>query len=104
MGLKVDNRVVLPINTEVRVIITGADVIHSFTVPSLGVKADAVPGRLNQAKFIAQRAGLFFGQYSEICGANHSFIPIVLETVNSKTFKLNYMCTRFFNLIKIVIL
>jgi len=51
-----------------------------------GVKADAVPGRLNQVKFIAQRAGVFFGQCSEICGANHRFIPIVLEIVNSKTF------------------
>merc|ERR1712200_78186 len=61
-------------------------VLHAWTVPSLGVKADAVPGRLNQVKFIAQRAGGFFGQCSEICGANHRFIPIVLEIVNSKTF------------------
>merc|ERR1712037_276510 len=72
--LDVDTRIVVPFN------------IHVRTVPSLGVKADAVPGRLNQVKFIAQRAGLFFGQCSEICGANHRFIPIVLEVVNSKTF------------------
>lgn len=79
--LEVDNRIVLPINTEIRVIITGADVIHSFTVPSLGVKADAVPGRLNQARFIIKRGGLFYGQCSEICGSDHSFMPIVVEAI-----------------------
>ena len=84
--LDVDTRVVIPFNIHVRILISSADVLHAWTVPSLGVKADAVPGRLNQVKFIAQRAGLFFGQCSEICGANHSFITIVLETVNSKTF------------------
>merc|ERR1712183_621098 len=84
--LDVDTRIVVPFNTHVRVLISSADVLHAWTVPSLGVKADAVPGRLNQVKFIAQRAGLFFGQCSEICGANHRFIPIVLEIVNSKTF------------------
>ena len=84
--LDVDTRAVVPLNIHVRILISSADVLHAWTIPSLGVKADAVPGRLNQVKFIAQRAGLFFGQYSEICGANHSFIPIVLETVNSKTF------------------
>merc|ERR1712032_1003 len=84
--LDVDTRIVVPFNIHVRVLISSADVLHAWTVPSLGVKADAVPGRLNQVKFIAQRAGLFFGQCSEICGANHSFIPIVLEIVNSKTF------------------
>merc|ERR1711894_532515 len=84
--LDVDTRIVIPFNIHVRVLISSADVLHAWTVPSLGVKADAVPGRLNQVKFIAQRAGLFFGQCSEICGANHRFIPIVLEIVNSKTF------------------
>lgn len=79
--LEVDNRVVLPINTEVRVIITGADVIHSFTVPSLGIKADAIPGRLNQAKFMIKRGGVYYGQCSEICGSDHSFMPIVVEAV-----------------------
>merc|ERR1712200_206683 len=84
--LDVDTRIVVPFNIHVRIFISSADVLHAWTVPSLGVKADAVPGRLNQVKFIAQRAGVFFGQCSEICGANHRFIPIVLEIVNSKTF------------------
>merc|ERR1712107_67840 len=82
----VDTRIVVPFNIHVRILISSANVLHAWTVPSLGVKADAVPGRLNQVKFIAQRAGVFFGQCSEICGANHRFIPIVLEIVNSNTF------------------
>jgi len=84
--LDVDNRNVVPINSQVRTLITAADVLHSWTVPSLGVKADAVPGRLNQVNFYSNRPGLYFGQCSEICGANHRFIPIVLESVPSKTF------------------
>merc|ERR1712212_171995 len=84
--LDVDNRTVLPYNIHIRILISSSDVLHAWTGPSLGVKADAVPGRLNQIKFIAQRAGLFFGQCSEICGANHRFMPIVIEIVNSKTF------------------
>lgn len=84
--LDVDNRAVLPINTQVRVLITAADVIHSWTVPSLGVKADAIPGRLNQVSFLINRPGLFYGQCSEICGANHSFIPIVVESVSVDAF------------------
>jgi len=84
--LDVDNRTILPINSQVRTLITAADVLHSWTVPSMGVKADAVPGRLNQVRFYATRPGLYFGQCSEICGANHSFMPIVVETVPSKTF------------------
>ncbi len=84
--LDVDNRAVLPVHTQVRMLISSADVLHSWTVPSLGVKADAVPGRLNQVKFISQRPGLYFGQCSEICGANHRFIPIVVERVNLRTF------------------
>lgn len=68
--------------TQVRLLISSADVLHCWTVPALGVKADAVPGRLNQVKFIRQRPGLYFGQCSEICGANHRFIPIVIERVN----------------------
>lgn len=79
--LDVDNRTVVPINTQIRVLITAADVIHSWTVPALGVKADAVPGRLNQVSFLINRPGIFFGQCSEICGANHRFIPIVIESV-----------------------
>ncbi len=81
--LHVDNRTVLPINTQIRIVITAADVIHSWTVPALGVKADAIPGWLNQTRFIISRPGLFYSQCSELCGANHRFIPIVIESVKS---------------------
>nr|YP_009975986.1 cytochrome c oxidase subunit II [Scyllarides haanii]QNK05430.1 cytochrome c oxidase subunit II [Scyllarides haanii] len=84
--LDVDNRTVLPIETQVRVLITAADVIHSWTIPALGIKADAIPGRLNQVSFMINRPGLFFGQCSEICGANHSFMPIVIEAVSVDSF------------------
>nr|YP_009710395.1 cytochrome c oxidase subunit II [Ampithoe lacertosa]QFX74897.1 cytochrome c oxidase subunit II [Ampithoe lacertosa] len=84
--LETDNSVVIPFNTPIRMITTGGDVIHSWTVPSLGVKADAVPGRLNQMMFSIKRPGVFYGQCSEICGANHSFMPIKLESVPMKTF------------------
>lgn len=79
--LDVDNRAVLPWGASVRVLVGSADVLHSWTVPRLGIKADACPGRLNQLKLLGHRPGLFFGQCSEICGANHSFIPIVVELV-----------------------
>nr|YP_010432672.1 cytochrome c oxidase subunit II [Gymnopternus congruens]USW06222.1 cytochrome c oxidase subunit 2 [Gymnopternus congruens] len=79
--LDVDNRVVLPMNSQIRILVTAADVIHSWTVPALGVKVDGTPGRLNQTNFFINRPGLFFGQCSEICGANHSFMPIVIESV-----------------------
>ncbi len=84
--LEVDNRIVVPSFAEVRLLITAADVIHSWTVPRLGVKADAIPGRLNQLRFVALRYGVFYGQCSEICGANHSFMPIAVEVVNSWDF------------------
>lgn len=84
--LEVDNRIVLPVNTQVRIVITGADVIHCFTVPSLGVKADAIPGRLNQVSFLIKRPGLYYGQCSEICGSDHSFMPIVVEGVSQEKF------------------
>nr|WOR80865.1 cytochrome c oxidase subunit II [Anaspides swaini] len=84
--LDVDNRTILPINTQIRVLISAADVIHSWTVPALGVKADAIPGRLNQVSFLVNRPGLFFGQCSEICGANHSFMPIVIEAIPANNF------------------
>ena len=80
--LEVDNRVVLPIQTHVRVLVTAADVLHSWAVPSLGVKCDAVPGRLNQTSIFLQRPGVFYGQCSEICGVNHGFMPIVVEGVS----------------------
>ena len=77
--LEVDNRIVLPWGVETRLLITAADVLHSWTIPSIGVKADATPGRLNQVTIYPIRPGVFYGQCSEICGANHSFIPICLE-------------------------
>ena len=84
--LEVDNRVILPISAQIRILITAADVIHAWTIPSLGVKADAIPGRLNQLIFTIIRPGVFYGQCSEICGANHSFIPIVVEAVKLPSF------------------
>nr|AAT97384.1 cytochrome c oxidase subunit II [Paratanytarsus grimmii] len=78
--LDVDNRIILPMNNQIRIFVTATDVLHSWTIPSLGVKIDANPGRLNQTNFFINRPGLFFGQCSEICGANHSFMPIVIES------------------------
>nr|AGR27977.1 cytochrome c oxidase subunit II [Mecinus bulgaricus] len=84
--LDVDNRMVIPFNSQIRIIISSMDVIHSWTIPSLGVKIDATPGRLNQANFNINRTSLFFGQCSEICGANHSFMPIVIESISPNKF------------------
>lgn len=84
--LDVDNRTVIPITSQIRILITAADVLHSWTIPRLGVKADAVPGRLNQINFYSNRPGILFGQCSEICGANHRFIPIILETTTPQNF------------------
>nr|YP_004935246.1 cytochrome c oxidase subunit II [Arachnocampa flava]AET13071.1 cytochrome c oxidase subunit II [Arachnocampa flava] len=84
--LDVDNRIIIPFNLQVRILISTADVLHSWTIPSLGIKVDGSPGRLNQTNFMINRPGLFFGQCSEICGANHSFMPIVIESVNSNYF------------------
>nr|YP_010730272.1 cytochrome c oxidase subunit II [Blepharipa zebina]WEG23113.1 cytochrome c oxidase subunit II [Blepharipa zebina] len=84
--LDVDNRVILPMNSQIRILISAIDVIHSWTIPALGVKVDATPGRLNQTNFLINRPGLFYGQCSEICGANHSFMPIVIETISIKPF------------------
>ena len=80
--LEVDNRVVLPVQTHIRVLITSADVLHSWAVPSFGVKVDACPGRLNQTSVFIKREGTYFGQCSEICGVNHGFMPIVVEAVS----------------------
>ena len=79
--LEVDNKVVVPVNTHIRLIITSTDVIHDFAVPSLGLKIDAVPGRLNQTSFIALRPGVFRGQCSEICGVYHGFMPIAVKAL-----------------------
>lgn len=79
--LEVDNRVVLPTNTHLRVLVTASDVLHCWAVPSLGVKMDACPGRLNQVSMFIKREGVYYGQCSEICGINHGFMPIVVEAV-----------------------
>lgn len=84
--LDVDNNIILPNNFQTRILVSAADVLHSWTVPRLGVKVDAIPGRLNQINFFINRKGLFYGQCSEICGANHSFIPIVIERTSIKIF------------------
>nr|YP_009701196.1 cytochrome c oxidase subunit II [Idgia oculata]QEQ14402.1 cytochrome c oxidase subunit II [Idgia oculata] len=84
--LDVDNRIIVPFQSQIRMMVTSLDVIHSWTIPSLGVKIDATPGRLNQIGFLTMRTGLFYGQCSEICGANHSFMPIVLESVTPYSF------------------
>lgn len=84
--LEVNNRLVLPTSTQTRILVTAADVLHSWAIPSLGLKIDANPGRINQASFFINYPGLFYGQCSEICGSVHSFIPIVLEATNKNIF------------------
>jgi cytochrome c oxidase subunit 2 len=84
--LETDNRVVVPVNTTVRVYTTAADVLHAWAVPSFGVKKDAVPGRLNETWFRAEREGVYYGQCSEICGTNHGFMPIAVEVVSKAAF------------------
>nr|QIE13308.1 cytochrome c oxidase subunit II [Pachyneuron aphidis] len=84
--LDVDNRMILPYNNQIRLLVNSSDVIHSFTIPSLGMKIDAVPGRINQVSLLIKRPGLYYGQCSEICGVNHSFMPIVLESTNLMNF------------------
>lgn len=86
--LEADQRVVVPYGVRVRALVSSVDVLHSWTVPSLGVKRDAVPGHLNQAQFLAQRPGVFYGQCSEICGSQHRFMPIVVEVINLKDYLL----------------
>lgn len=85
--LDVDNRCVLPFNFPIRILTTSIDVIHAWTVPALGIKIDSTPGRLNQIILFINRPGLYFGQCSEICGINHRFIPIVIESTNFLNFK-----------------
>lgn len=80
--LEVDHRVVLPVETHIRVLVTAADVLHSWAVPSFGVKVDACPGRLNQTSLFIKREGTFYGQCSEICGTNHGFMPIAIDAVS----------------------
>jgi cytochrome c oxidase subunit 2 len=84
--LDVDNKLMIPLDSHIRLIVTGSDVIHSFAVPSLGLKLDCVPGRLNQVSFFAERSGTFYGQCSEICGVWHGFMPIVVESLTPSEF------------------
>lgn len=86
--LEVDRRVILPEKTHIRVLVTAADVLHSWAVPSFGVKLDACPGRLNQTSLYIKRKGVYYGQCSEICGVNHGFMPIVVKVVSKYDFKL----------------
>nr|YP_525467.1 cytochrome c oxidase subunit II [Siphonops annulatus]AAX58664.1 cytochrome c oxidase subunit II [Siphonops annulatus] len=85
--LEVDNRMVIPMESPIRVLVSAEDVLHSWAIPSLGVKTDAVPGRLNQTTLIITRPGLYHGQCSEICGANHSFMPITIEATSLNAFE-----------------
>ena len=84
--LTVDNEMVVPVNKVVHVLVTGADVIHSFVVPSFGVRIDAVPGRLNDTWFRATSEGLFHGQCSELCGKDHAYMPITVRVVSDAEF------------------
>jgi len=84
--LAVDNELVVPVNKVVRVQVTGADVIHAFAVPSFGIKIDAIPGRLNETWFKAEREGVYYGQCSELCGKDHAFMPIAVRVVSEQAF------------------
>ena len=77
---------VVPVNKIVHVLVTGADVIHSFAVPSFGIKIDAIPGRLNETWFKATKTGMFYGQCSELCGKDHAFMPIAVRVVSDSDF------------------
>lgn len=84
--LETDNHIIIPYKSIIRILISSTDVIHSWTIPSVGLKIDATPGRINQSSIIIIRPGIYYGQCSEICGANHRFIPITLESVSIETF------------------
>jgi cytochrome c oxidase subunit 2 len=86
--LETNKRILLPIKTHIRLLVSSADVLHSWTVPSFGVKVDACPGRLNQLNLFIKRTGLFFGQCSEICGVNHAFMPIAVVGVEQKVYSM----------------
>jgi cytochrome c oxidase subunit II len=84
--LAVDNEMVVPVNKVVHVLTTGSDVIHAFAVPAFGIKIDAIPGRINETWFKAEREGKYYGQCSELCGKDHAFMPIVVRVVNDKDY------------------
>ena len=84
--LGVDNEMVVPVNKVVKVLTTGADVIHAFAVPAFGIKIDSIPGRLNETWFKATKTGMFYGQCSELCGKDHAFMPIAVRVVSDQEF------------------
>src|SRR5690606_28854579 len=84
--LETDNRVVVPVDTTIRVLITGGDVLHAWAVPSFGVKMDAVPGRINETWIRIEREGVYYGQCSELCGVGHAYMPIAVEAVSKEEF------------------
>jgi len=88
--LEVDHKVVLPVKTHIRLLVTAADVLHSWAIPSFGIKIDACPGRLSQGSLFIKREGIFYGQCSEICGVNHGFMPIVIRVVEPTLYE-NYL-------------
>lgn len=96
--LEVDNRVLLPTNTHIRVLVTAADVLHSWAIPSFGIKIDACPGRLSQGSLFIKREGVYYGQCSEICGVNHGFMPIVIKGVSTNVYT-NWISAKLDNLI-----
>lgn len=100
--LEVNNRTIIPFKTQIRILVSSADVIHSWTVPRLGVKTDANPGRLNQIYFFIKQPKILFGQCSEICGSIHSFIPIVLESISKNDFIKWLKNFYLFNIISII--
>nr|ASU53188.1 cytochrome oxidase subunit II [Chaitophorus sp. ZMIOZ 22197]ASU53190.1 cytochrome oxidase subunit II [Chaitophorus sp. ZMIOZ 22201]ASU53196.1 cytochrome oxidase subunit II [Chaitophorus sp. ZMIOZ 22735]ASU53201.1 cytochrome oxidase subunit II [Chaitophorus sp. ZMIOZ 22870]ASU53210.1 cytochrome oxidase subunit II [Chaitophorus sp. ZMIOZ 23684]ASU53313.1 cytochrome oxidase subunit II [Chaitophorus sp. ZMIOZ 30735] len=84
--IEVDNKTILPYKFNIRLLISSEDVIHSWTIPSLAIKIDAIPGRMNQINMFMNRPGMYFGQCSEICGINHSFMPIQIESIKLNKF------------------
>lgn len=84
--LEVDNRVIVPVDTTVRILVTSSDVLHSFAVPSLGIKKDAVPGRINETWFRIAKEGVYYGQCSELCGVRHGFMPIAIHVVSKEQY------------------
>lgn len=96
-NLETNKRVILPTNTHIRLLVSAVDVLHSWAVPSFGIKVDACPGRLNQTNLFIKRFGVFFGQCSEICGVNHAFMPIVLLAVPSINYHYLIMANLNFN-------
>nr|AGT62658.1 cytochrome oxidase subunit 2 [Aphis gossypii] len=84
--IEVDNKTILPFKFNIRLLISSDDVVHSWTIPSLAIKIDAIPGRMNQINLFMNRPGIYFGQCSEICGINHSFMPIQIESINLNKF------------------